>query len=839
MTRPRKLLWAAPFVEVPANPRGYRVTPTAEEIAAIPGPGGVICVAMIYREGSQGGTDLVQSPLSLPPERQEYPGGIQQLASVPTPGKPYNTRILGHAYFMPFTQGMFDELKSIGSVGVVINTFYDFTGGYAFHYDGDPSEVAADIVAQQLPNGAKFGGGPLIGPTTVLQGGTNALHIIHLANIGQGGTIQIKRIDDGSVVASSDTNQLFYFTESEYSEENARRNKLDDYTNSGYLLGWGVTWTFRPWPQPLAIPDPPEEIGKTDCKIKVFDILASLYVSTLRYTYAQVTNGKADGSGKIDDFVIGASFIDGTDLESVVSDICYIYNIQRQFTANGLRLYRNNDDLDNLTIAATIDESELGVTDTSSDGVRFAISTNYNDSANVVTQLAMNFIDADNDYKTNQIATKRPDALQTDQIRQVTLPFVMRVSDAEKLVNRLLVKGRLSLITHTFRLPPKYLFLNKGDIIELNHGPFNDIVRLVNVDLNGDKSQSVTAETVATGKRQVPAVDYPSVRTQTPQSVVGSVGIVFDIPALRVEDTGGDAADMFEVYYALFPKEKGEWQGGYFARQLEDTPYETLFHVYAQPGRLGDVMWSGRALNMLPPKKWVTDSTPLYIGSTPFEWDEANNTTREELRKNPNKNLAIYGGPGRWEIIQFAKIENNVMTDILRGLRGSEIACFNHVVGDAVYVVNAGIVMSRLQEDYIGTTALNRAVSEGQQFRAAEQVAGQPFQGNSRRPWAPYGFGGMRGNNGDIIFAWSRRDRAGGGWGKEPAMSETALAFKVTVCDDLGTPIRTLAATDTTVIYTAAMQQTDGTSSETTFQLVISQIGDIGDGFANREMVNV
>lgn len=842
MTRPRKLLWAAPFIAVPANPTGFRVTPTAEQIAAITGPGGVICFTFIYREVSDPVRLTIMPGISPAPEAQERPGSPQQLALLPVPGQPNTTaRVMGHAMYMPFTSGMFEELKNIGSVGIINNTYYDFTGGYAFHFDGDPSEDATDIIAQVLLNGAPAGGGGL--GTTALGGNTSGLHTFHAGRVdasGNGGPlIELERVDNDSLVARGleGTNQLYYYEETAFSAEENRPNVLNNYKASGYTYGWSVTFTLRAWPEALDVPGAPEIIGKSDCNIKVFDILASLYVQTLRYDYPQITNGLADGTGKVLDTVIGASFVEGFELEQVVSDICYIYSIQREFTAQGVRFYKNKTDLDNLNILAQIDEQELATTDTSDS--RNTISTEYNDTSNITTQLALNFIDADNDYVTNQIATKRPDAVQTDAIKQVSLPFVMRVADAEKLVNGLLVQGRLSLIVHKFRLPPKYIWLGKGDIIELMHGTFNDIVRITDTDLNADKSQSVTAETVATGKRQVPANSYPSDRTVTGE-LVASIPLVLDIPAITVGETqGADAIGNFEMYYGVLPVSKGQWQGGYFARKIDDDAWQTLFHVYGKPDKPGDVIFRANAINALTDKRWETDDDPLYLRNMPIEWDTRNNTTKDVIRVDPYMNLAVYGAPGRWEIIQFEAITNGVMHGIVRGLKGTEIYCGQHAANDRIFTLRPGLAMSRLPDSMVGERALNRAVSEGMPFLGGEPTA-NVFEGNSRRPYAPYHFRAERDTDtGDLALAWNRRDRAGGGWGQTPPMSEAVLAFSVGVCNKDGVLLRTLAATDTTVDYTADMQATDNTTGDTELILRIVQIGDIGPGFEGVERINV
>src|SRR6478735_7826938 len=129
--------------------------------------------------------------------------------------------------------------------------------------------------------------------------------------------------------------------------------------------------------------NPPLDCTAIGCEVRVFDILASLYKAAFLYEYDGVHNGRPqDGGGTIDDTVIGAAFTDTFSLEQMIADICYIYRIERQYKADGVYFYRNAGLDEPNTIAATIDSSELAVSEAMSSGVQFAIATTYLDSSN-------------------------------------------------------------------------------------------------------------------------------------------------------------------------------------------------------------------------------------------------------------------------------------------------------------------------------------------------------------------------------------------------------------------------------------------------------------------------
>lgn len=584
------------------------------------------------------------------------------------------------------------------------------------------------------------------------------------------------------------------------------------------------------------------DCNPTTCIVNVFDIIASLYVNAYQYEYSSIHNGRPiDGGGQINDTVIGACYTDSVSLEQAVADICYIFRIERQFKADGLYLYRNAMLDEPSAIAATIEESELAVSDTATDGIRYNVSTTFLDSSNAVTKIAFNFLDADNDFKPNQLTAKSPDAIQTDPEKQITLPFVMTVADAETVINRLITDNRLSLIQHQFRLPPKYGWLGKGDIIVLKHGPFSDTVRITNTDFNKDKSQSVTAVTVASSTNPVPAKGYTSQRTQLGGDVVDSEPLFFDIPTPTAgELIGPAAADQFGMYHAVVPKQAGYWLGAYLARQLtkDGQQYATLFHVVGK-GNAGSYVARWRTVNKLTDKRWVTDSDTLMLAAHNGGYSETRNTTKAEIDKSATQNLAVYGVPGRWEIIQFEKVVDGVMSGIVRGLRGTEWACGMHVEGDYIYTLGPSLALALLNKSYLGSTAKYRGVSDQKQFILSEQVQADAFVGNSRKPFAPYHFRATRGQDGAITFTWLRRDRSGNGWGHALPMSESSLYYEVDVCTESGATLRTENADSEQFVYTAAMQSADGTGGATKLLLRVRQRGDINLGFNGSELVNV
>lgn len=590
---------------------------------------------------------------------------------------------------------------------------------------------------------------------------------------------------------------------------------------------------------PIDMPDiTPGTCQDTLCDIKVFDILASLYVNALKYDYDQVFNGAPDGSGSFDDTVSGCCLTDSYDLEELVGNICYIYRLERKFEKEGLYIYRNRDLNDDATVVATIPESELAADNSGSKGLNLTIKTSYESTTKTVTQLAFNFLDADNEFKVNQLTAKRPEALQTDTVKQVSLPFVMHLDQADKLVNRVLNDSRLQLITHQFRLPPKYAWIGKGDVVEIDHGTFADQIRITDVDFNADKSSTCTGETVSTGSIEIRAMVHPQTSHNVGANGSPSTGIVLDIPLTDPGEAG--TAGLFEYYMGVYPSAPGAWKGGYFALKVGSDAYQTIYFATGQAAR-GEVMLQWRASNVLSDKKWVTDTDTIKLANGTNSWNTNFNTTKGVIDQNPRRNMAVYGMPGRWEIIQFEGIANGEMYGVVRGLRGTEGNCGKHQSGDYVITLFPSLAMITLPNADLGRLVNYKTVSNDQYFeQVAEKSDPNALVGNSRWPFAPYHFRGTRDASNNVTFSWLRRDKLGSGWGQACVNSESQLSFSVDICQpNSGALLRTIVANDTSVVYSSADQSTDQAGGLTAFMLKIRQVGDIGPGFVGTEVVDV
>lgn len=554
--------------------------------------------------------------------------------------------------------------------------------------------------------------------------------------------------------------------------------------------------------------------------ISLFSFMQSLMAFSGKYQLSQIIN---DG---IDDLVLGAFINEQVDVNALLADICTAYRIERQDTADTVTFYRNRNLDGGLTIAATIPIDEL-VVDSSAGG---ALVSSRKSTSTTPSAVTLKFIDPDNEFKTNTVTYTRPDAVDTSTTANVNLPFVMTVQSANELAQAAVSASRELVETHTFKLPPKYAYLEKSDIVRIVGNTFITNIRITQNDLGGDFTTSCEGETVAIKLNITPSKPILPPRATTSTTTLATVAYLFDTPTLAIEDDTGD--DSFVQYDVLAPAKAGMWDGAYLARIPETGDPSTLFHVYG-PSTCAIF----KASNALGNLRWQTDPMAL-TGVLSGTYLPARNSTKAQIDADGKRNIAWYGADGRWEIIQFQSIINGVMSGIVRGLRGTEIYCGRHVIGDLVIIPEFGIAIEHRPVADIGHPETYKAVTDGSSYSTTSATPARTPTGASLRPFAPSRVKAVRdAGSGDVQISWNRRDRKGSGWGHPLPVSDDH-GFQVEVVSG-AVVVRTIAAGASPAVYAAADQATDGTASAAVLKLRVAQIGALGPGFTETRDINV
>lgn len=183
--------------------------------------------------------------------------------------------------------------------------------------------------------------------------------------------------------------------------------------------------------------------------------------------------------------------------------------------------------------------------------------------------------------------------------------------------------------------------------------------------------------------------------------------------------------------------------------------------------------------------------------------------------------LAIESAPGIWEIVQTGAAEliapgRYRLTRLLRGQRGTEGAMGNPVpAGARVVMLDESLASLPIAEADLGLPwnwrigPASRPVSDETYLATSftpEGVGLRPFSvAHVEQPWR------KPRTPGDLTIRWTRRSRSlsADNWGTgEVPLAEEVEAYEVEILDGLAVK-RTLAATSTSAIYTAAQQSAD------------------------------
>lgn len=561
--------------------------------------------------------------------------------------------------------------------------------------------------------------------------------------------------------------------------------------------------------------------------ISLPNFLQTLYGATRKFSINQIN------SENITDTIKGALIVQSLDVDKLADDICFVWRIEKTQNAAGVKFYRDRGLSGELDIKAEIDVSELAVLNEES-GV--TIQTSRKAMADVPAALTIRFIDPDNEYKTNEVTVRNPDtSIPNTATKSVSLPIVMTVIDANILALNCINDMNNKAETHKFRLPSKYSYLQSRDIIKINHGRYSDTIRITQDDFGGDFTVDCEGETVVAQVRvEVPPIELPARDSGGSGTVARTTVYVIDAPLLSPEMEPG--SDKILQMLAVTKNGNGRWTAGYATRRdTADGQPVTLFTAY--PPNTVFVMTT---TNKLTDKRCTVDKDQLQ-GSISGVWNVANNKTRAQIDADATANLAYYGAPGRWEIVQFERVLNGKISGIVRGLRGTEHNCGKHEIGDLFIIPQYGVATATQDKAKVGTEQTYRGVSDGTFYEASADSFTGEAEGNSLRPFIPGAITVARQGNGDLAVSWDRRDRLGGsGWGTDTLPeSDGALSYVVTVHAANGAVLRTFPGQPGTALtYTAADQATDGLSGATTVRLAVQAIGKL-PGFKEVRAYNV
>lgn len=460
---------------------------------------------------------------------------------------------------------------------------------------------------------------------------------------------------------------------------------------------------------------------------------------------------------------------------------------------------------------ATLSEADLGMCFDGETEVPPALTPLKTKDEDLPRVIRVHYKSEARDYDLDEAVS--PVRINTRAVNEVDiqLPVCISGDRAAQVVEILYVDAWESRWTYSTQLAREWLGLDPTNCIIVPDADRTRRLRLVSVvdeprgglrrvQLARDFAANYTSEAVAGEVMRLP--------TQV-SMVRGTALILLDIPALT------EADDDPGIYAVAVPTGAGSaWTGAALFRSIDNgtsfTPSISITH--APP--VGELVGAAPAADAA---YTFDEDTVLTVD---LDAADAELESRTETAVLNGANCAAIGAHGRWEIVQFRTAQQISSTPnrwelsgILRGRRGTEHFVGTSEAGDRFVMLSmGGRARLSMQTSEIGALRVYKAVSIGAQYSTGtdHSLIGA---GVALEPFSPTNIAGDRDGLDDLTISWLRRDRLAQTLrsGVPLAMSEATEAYEIEILsgETDRVVLRTLQATDESVIYTAAQQTAD------------------------------
>jgi len=415
--------------------------------------------------------------------------------------------------------------------------------------------------------------------------------------------------------------------------------------------------------------------------------------------------------------------------------------------------------------------------------------------------LKWQLLNAEGDYDAMTVEARRATGAAL-RVTSESFAIATIASDADRRCRRALLEEWVGRETASFRLPPSRLALDPGDVVQLDHDGRLTSLRLTAVaDAGARTVEAVRTDAAAYGLAPGPDRDprVPKLVVYGPPTVA-----LLDLPQLR--ESVAAHQPLIAVNAVPWPGRVAVW------RSPGEDGYE-LVTTFGRPARMGTLaadLHPGPVSRFDLGNEMIVDLASGTLASV----------TDLALFAGANA-LAVESAAGNWEVLQFSSTEliapgRYRLSRLLRGQRGTEGAMgAPTLAGSRVVVLDEALAPLPVTEAALGLEAnwrigpASKPVGD-RSYRALsftpEGAGLRPFSvAHVAQPWR------TAREPGDLVISWTRRSRAlaADSWtAAEVPLAEETEAYEVEMVDG-ATVKRTLAATTTSVTYTAAQQTAD------------------------------
>lgn len=567
----------------------------------------------------------------------------------------------------------------------------------------------------------------------------------------------------------------------------------------------------------------------------------------IRVGYAS-TNIEVTG---VDDLVVGAILLERVPFRTLTDNLGAVFDFST-FESEGKIKFVKKAKGASFTIDTTLTVDDLCSID-GDDG-----SLEPNDPAATVNRdvatdlpglVEVRYLDPTSDYTVNVATARRTrfpvTATRDDNTEPTTyaVPIVMYPEEAALRASRMLYTAWSQQTVIEYRLPTEYLATEPSDVFSIPIDGVTYTVQNREVLINGDHSLSIVATSIS--DEEIDEVNAQS-PLQLSQSVVGpsaSQLYILDIPALTPEDATAAEGEGLSLYTAIVSRGQSAWSAGSLMMKHNSPSYQQVY----ENGTNSDA--SGVCLSTLPAGNESTTDFHNTLRVLLINDDEVlASATQQEIWDGAN--LALYGAPGRWEIIQVKTVTNVAgsvydLSEIVRGLRGTERYSGLHQPNDRFILLQRPPVQLFALAPYesLGETALLKAVGSKQDETEVLPVS-HVLSGAFEQMIPPRNVAGVYSGS-DIVFTWNRRTRLADTWVDEfeaVPIEDTADGFEIDIYSGPdGVLLRTITGLDElTYTYPEADLLSDFGEPPSTLYIEVHHLStEVGRGFPATALLDI
>jgi hypothetical protein len=465
-----------------------------------------------------------------------------------------------------------------------------------------------------------------------------------------------------------------------------------------------------------------------------------------------------------------------------------------------------------------VDAGDLSAHEDGAESPRL-IAFNDGNGFRLPSEVDVKYLDPDLDYQPGSQRQGRQDFVQSD-VRTLDLPVVLTPEQARDVAARVLWTSWANRQGMRVTLPPSYTTIQENDVLTMTaYGEdFRMLVQRVDRGANGIVEVEGVRETIGSH------VDFGS-EADPPKPKTGTGSEVYFAPETRMVLFDGaplsdDFLDTPGLIVGLAAEDQTvDWPGASVQRSPDDFNYTpTLFVERESP---------------------IGSTTVALASSKENRWDRANTLTvtliqgslssRSEIDVLNGANHCVVGS----EVVAFATATLSAsqpnfgtsydLTNLLRGLRGTEDAIGEHITNESFLLLNTGPRFLTASTSDLQSSFFLKPVPQGAD---EADIDGRNITLLSRNLWpfAVTHLTASRNGSNDITIGWTRRSRAiARVLGPTPfPLAEASEAYEVDILDGPGgSVLRTITSTASangsvvtpstqSCVYDAADQTADG-----------------------------